>query len=135
MPTTWSFFADSGLTVPATGGATVTDGGVSVDRRLYFGSPAAAKQLRAASDPGTDAIVITPTDAAAGGGAPAAALQLALSAAGLAAAVPGAALPVGTVLNSGPGNAVEFYVRTAPGALAVGNYTDLSLETNDVVES
>lgn len=135
MATTWNFYSDPGLTTLAAGGATVVQAGAPVDRVLYFGSPVASKQLRAASNPGTDAITITPTDAAASSGAPASAIKLSLSFAGLAGATGGAALPVGTVLNSGAGGAVAVYVRTTPGALGLGTYGDISLQTNDVVES
>ena len=135
MSITWNFYADAGLTTLATGGATLSQGGDPVDRVLYFGSPAAAKQLRAASDPGTDPVAVTPTDADTGTGAPASTLTLALSAGGLDSATPGAALTVGTVLNSGTAGAVAIYVRTTPGALGVGSYADLSLRTNNVVES
>lgn len=135
MSTTWNFYSDPGLTALAVGGATVAQAGTPVDRVIYFGSPVASKQIRAASNPGVDAVTITPTDAAAGSGAPASAIRLALSVAGLDAATGGAALSVGAVLNSGPAGAVAVYVRTTPGALGLGTYSDISLRTNDVIES
>lgn len=135
MSTTWNFFADAGLTVPAVGGAAIASVGSQTDRVLRFGSPASAKILQAASDPGVDPITITPTDAAPGSGIEASAIRLALSAAGLDSATPGAALNIGTTLNSGTGGAVLVYVRTSRGSLGIGEYADLSLVTNAVVES
>ena len=135
MSTTWNFYADAGLTTLATGGATIASGAGPTDRIIYFGSPESGKTLEAASAPGTDPIQISIADAASGSGAPSTAIALALSSAGLASATPGAALTVGTTLNSGTGGAIPIYVRTLQGALTVGTYTDLSLETNALVES
>lgn len=135
MSTTWNFYADAGLTTLVTGGATVASGSSPTDRIVYFGSPDTGKTLQAASAPGTDPIIIGVTDANAGTGAPSTAIKLALSFGGLASATPGATLAVGTTLNSGPAGAILIYVRTTQGALTVGTYTDLSLETNAVVEA
>ena len=135
MSTTWNFYADAGATTLAEGGATVIDGLGPVDRVLYFASPAAGKTLQAASNPGVDAIEITVEDAAVASGVEAAAIRLALSAAGLAAATPGAALSLPATLTSGAANAVAIYVRTEQGALALGTYTDLTLRTSALVET
>lgn len=133
MSLTYAFWADAGMTVPNAAGATLTAGGSPTDRIVYFGSPVAGKTLRAASAPGTDPVQITIADAAGGTGIAASALKLALSAAGLNTAVAGAALSIGTTVNSG--SAVAIYVRTTQGSLGVGLYEDLSLTTNTVVES
>lgn len=135
MSTTFAFYADAGLTTLATGGAAIASIGSTADRVLRFGSPATDKTLQAASNPGTDPITITPTDGAPGSGIEASAIRLALSAAGLDSATPGAALNIGTTLNSGTAGAVTVYVRTARGSLGIGNYADLSLVTNAVVEA
>lgn len=135
MSTTWNFYADAGLTALAVGGAAIASVGSTQDRVLRFGSPATDKTLQAASNPGTDPVTITPADAAPGSGIEASAIQLALSAAGLDSATPGAPVVVGTTLNSGAAGAVLIYVRTARGALGVGNYADISLVTNAVIEA
>lgn len=144
MSTTWDFYADAGLTTLATGGATIASGAGPTDRIIYFGSPVpgpsvefpdAGNTLQAASAPGTDPIQVSVVDAESGSGAASTAIAMALSSAALASATPGAALTVGTTLNSGPAGAIPIYVRTTQGALTVGAYSDLSLETNAVVEA
>lgn len=135
MSTTWDFYADAGLTTPAAGGATIASAAGPTDRIVYFGSSESGKTLQAASAPGTDPIQISVVDAESGSGAASTAIALALSSAGLASATPGTSLAVGTTLNSGPAGAVPIYVRTTQGALTVGTYSDLSLETNAVVEA
>lgn len=132
---TWAFFADSGLTVPATGGAAVASNGTSTDRLIWFGSPVAGKTLQAATSPGAANVQILVTDSAPGSGVEASAIRLALSSAGLSSATPGAALSVGTTLSSGPAGAVPVYVRSSRGALGVGVYPGLSLTTSSVIES
>lgn len=133
--TTFAFFSDAGLTVPLVGGATLTDGAGPTDRLIYFGSPASGMTLQAASSPGSDPVTISPNDASPGTGIEVAAIKLALSAIGLDSAVSGAAVTIGTTLNSSAANAIELYVRTTQGALVVGSYPGLSLTTNAVVES
>lgn len=135
MATTWGFYSDPGLTSLVSSGATLVDGAGAIDRLVYFGSPAPGKTLQAASLPGTDAIEVSPADADALGGAAVTNIKLALSVGGLDAAVAGAALSIGTTLESGPGGAVPIYVRTLQGSLVVGIYDDLSLTTNGLVET
>ena len=133
MSLTFAFWADAGMTVPNAAGATVTAGAGPTDRIVYFGSPASAKTLQAASAPGTDPVQISIADANAGTGIAATALKLALTAGGLDTAVAGDPLSIGTTISSGASLAI--YVRTTQGALGVGVYEDLSLTTNAVVEA
>ena len=133
MSLTFAFWADAGMTVPNTAGATLVDGGSPTDRILYFGSPVAGKTLQAASAPGTDPVQVEVNDTNGASGAPASAVRLALTAGGLDTATPGAALSLGTSITSG--TAIAVFVRTTQGALAVGSYADLQLRTVAVVES
>lgn len=133
MSLTFAFWADAGMTVPNTAGATITDGLGPTDRIVYFGSPAAGTTLQAASAPGTDPVQISIADANGGTGIAATALKLALTAGGLASAVAGDPLSIGTSIPSG--TSIAIYVRTSQGALGVGSYADLSLTTNPCVEA
>lgn len=134
--TSWQFYADAGLTVPlAQGGVTQVANGPAVDRLIFFGSTAAAKKLQAASDPGVDPIELTVYDADPDAGLAAGALRLALTAAGLDTATPGAPLYLGTTLVSGAPGAVAVFVRTDAAASAPGTYADLALLVPEVVET
>lgn len=128
----WAFFEDEALTVPAGAGVTLVDGAGAVDRIIYLGDPAGDTDLRAASAPGIDPVSVEIHDAAAGTGIAATAVRLALTAAGLAGATPGAALAMGATLDGAIPHAI--HVRTTQGALAVGVYTDLVLRTVPCVE-
>lgn len=134
MTITWKFFSDAGMTAELTSlPLQVPDVGGVAETVVYFGSTAAGKTLRAASNPGTDAISVMPQDSNGATGLEVANLKLALTYAGLAGAVAGAAVSVGTSRVSG--SSVAIYVRLTTGAEAVGSYTDLSLKTNALLES
>lgn len=135
MTITWNFYNDPSLTSPQSAGATVTEDLGPTDRIIYFGSATPGKTLRTAVGPGTNQITVSPVDAAAGSGAEAAQIKLALTAGGLDTAVGGAALSIGAELTSGTGGAVAIFVRTEEGSQAVGTSADLQLTTNAVVES
>lgn len=130
----WRFYADAGLTTElATLALQLPDTGGSADTVVYFGNPSPGKTLQAASDPGTDAITLMPTDADAGPGLATSNLRLALSYAGLASATPGAALALGTTLASvAP---VAVYLRITAAATAPGAYSNLALATTPVIEA
>jgi hypothetical protein len=135
MSGTFNFFTDAALTV-----ALSTDlqaSGSSSDFRLWFGSAATADayQVQASSDPGVDQIEISITDSAPGTGHANTAVKLALSESGLATAVAGDPLDIGTSVTSGAANAVEVWVRVtdAIGSLTVS--TELGLTTNTLEES
>lgn len=135
MTITWNFYNDPSLTSPQSAGATVTEDLGPTDRIIYLGSATPGKTLRTAVSPGTNQITVSPVDAAAGSGAEAAQIKLALTAGGLDTAVGGAALSIGTELASGVGGAVAIFVRTEEGSQPVGSSADLQLTTNAVVES
>jgi hypothetical protein len=141
MAITFKFYHDAALTQEVTALnpiAATQDTANSlgpVDVQLWFGSVTASVKVQATSDPGVDQISITPTDSAGGSGEPATALKLATSQAGLTGATAGAALSAGVTINSGTSNAFAFWVRIDDATAAVGAYTDLSLDTNDLTES
>lgn len=130
------FYADPALTTTLSSLAltTLLDGGSAspVSAVVYFGKPTAGRQITPASG---SQITITPVDATSASGLSASAVKLALSESGLATATGGAALNIGATRSSGAANALAVWVSISPGAVAVGNYTDLSLVTNDVVEA
>lgn len=136
MPLTYfGIYHDSALTTPVNSGNPVPHNSLApLDVQLWIGSADAGFKLQAESDPGTDAIMITPTDSAPGIGQPATAVKLATSQAGLDAATGGAALDVGVTITGGVGNAFPFWVRVEP-TIAVANvFTDLNLDSNALVE-
>ena len=138
MAITFAIFHDSALTTPVDAEnpiATSHAGSTSQDVQLWFGSPASDVSAQAQSDPGTDPITITPTDAASGSGQPATAVKLATSQVGLASATAGAALEIGTEVLSGTANAFSFWARLTNALTVVGTYDDLSLEVNEIVEA
>lgn len=106
-----------------------------VDTQYWLGSTASSTTFTATSNPGVAAIVISVSDSNGATGQTTAAVKLATTEAGLAAAVAGASLTVGPSLNSGVANAFSFWVRLDDQAAAVGNYTDLSLTTNALNEN
>lgn len=137
MATSLKFYTTAGMTTELTtlAATQAADGsGAAVDSVVYLGSVASGKKFRANSNPGTDNIIVSIADAASGSGAPNTSVKLATSAGGLATALAGQPLSLGTQILSGAGNAIAVHVRIDTPALAVGKYTDLSLVTNTVVE-
>lgn len=129
------FYADSGLVVPLTTGAfAAAAGGPVADRVVWFGSTEADLALVRVSAPGVDPVQVAVEDTDELAGLADTAVRLALSAAGLDAATPGAPLALGTSLASGVANAIPVYVRVSPGAAPVGQYTDLQLVVDDIMD-
>jgi hypothetical protein len=123
---------DSGNTHHTTHVVGATD---PTDKIVYFGSTVSGKKLQAASNPGTDPVVVSVVDANAGTGAPASEFKLALSSGGLAGATPGAPLILSATLLSGVANAVPIYTRRVSALNVSANYLDISLDTNAITES
>lgn len=138
MAISLKFYNNSGLSSEATL-LTVLQGAdgasAAVDSILYLGSLAAGKKFQAESAPGIDSIVVSILDSAIGSGVAASAVKLATSAGGLAGAVAGASLALGTQILSGTVNAIAIHVRIDTPPLPVGNYTELSLAINSLIES
>jgi hypothetical protein len=135
MAGTFNFFLDAALTSPLT--TSLKASGASTDFRLWFGSDETedAYKVEANSDPGVDQITISITDSAPSTGHAASAVKLATLQSGLAGATGGVALDIGTSVNSGSANAVEFWVRVADAVGSLATSTELGLTTNEVVES
>lgn len=91
--------------------------------------------LEAESDPGVDPITISVVDADGGSGEPPTAIKLALTQAGLATAVAGDPLAVGVQLVGGLAGAVPIWVEIDDQTGVRGMYTDLSLQTNVMLEA
>lgn len=107
MALTFAFHTDAALTTPVSAALPFVQdvsAPTAVDRILWLGSSHADRVARLASAPGSP-IVLTPTGAGAGN------VRLALSAAGLSAATPGAALAVGSELAGGIDQAVAIHIR------------------------
>jgi hypothetical protein len=141
MPITFQFFHDSALTQPVTSGNPIaatqaSDNSLAaVDKQLWFGSTTASVKAQAASNPGVDAIVISPSDTNGATGLTTSHLKLAATQSALTAATAGASLNIAATVNSGSGSAYTFWVRIDAPAIAAGAYTDLGLTTNELVES
>lgn len=139
MSTTWTFYADAGLTSDLSAGVPVAQvaSGSAADVLVYFGSIAVSKTLQAASSPGFDQITLTPADASPGSGVETSMISLASTALGLDSATPGAPINLGVTLTSGDTNAVPVWVRVNAGALAPSGtaYADGGLELNAVIET
>jgi hypothetical protein len=135
MAGTFGFFTNAALTVALS--TSLKASGSSTDFRIWFGSAETedAYKVEADSDPGVDQITISITDSSPGSGHEATAVKLALTEAGLATATGGAALDVGTSVNSGAANAVEVWVRVADVVGSLATDTTLGLTTNEVIES
>lgn len=138
MALTFQFYSDAALTLPISsqGFVQAADASIPPDQRVvYFGSTTASRTLKAASNPGVDPINVNVIDANTGSGEPATAVKLAATQAGLAAAVAGAALSLGTQVLSGSANAKPVWIQVIDATAIVGTYTDLSLQTVSCVES
>ncbi len=114
-------------------GASAVNGSFD-DGVFYVGTPTAANKIEASSDPGIDTIDVTPNDASPGGGVETTDVKLALTNGGLDAAIGGAALSLGTVINGGAGNAVAVHYRWTNN---VGGsvYTEITLDLDARVET
>lgn len=116
MALTFAFFTDAALTTPATAALPFVQSVASpaaVDRILWLGSRRPDRVARLASSPGSP-ILLTPT------GPGAANVRLALSAAGLDSATPGAALAVGNELAGGLAQAIAIHIRALDTSHTVG---------------
>lgn len=138
MTTSLKFYADAGLVAELSSlDALFADDGSTASRDyvVYIGSVASGKKLNDKTNPGVSQITLSIADTSTGSGASASMIRLALSAGGLDAATPGAALDLGVELLSGQAGALPVYLRMTPGALAQGSYTDLTLQVSSVIEA
>jgi hypothetical protein len=141
MAISFKFYHDSALTSEITAlnplTATQDTAGIlgAVDKTIYLGSTLTGNQAEATSDPGVDPVEVSIVDANAGTGAPATEFKLALSSGGLATAIAGAALELSATVLSGVANAVPIYTRRDSAIGVAGSFTDITLETNELIET
>jgi len=137
MTISLQFYTDAGLTTPATSISAIqaSDGSAAAeDRVVYLGSTVSGHKFRADSDPGVDPVVVSIADSAAGTGVEATHVKLATTSGGLATALAGQPLSLGTQLLSGVANAQPVHVRIDTPALAIGVYSELTLSLNTLLE-
>lgn len=130
MAISWGFFADPALTTPVLGSLSFVQNvaaPTAQDAVVYFGSPIAGRRLRDAAMPLSAQLTLIVADANVPGGSPAADVKLATSAAGLATAVGGAPLSLGTSLLSGLDAVVAVHIRVLDSTHVVGRRDDLSV--------
>jgi len=141
MATSFAFYHDSALTQIIDGASPLTATHDTanllppVDTVIYLGSTNAANKAQADSNPGVDPIVVSVVDADPATGSPATEFKLALTSGGLDTAVAGDPLTLSTVINGGAANAVPIYTRRTSAIGVAGSYTDLSLQTNTLLET
>jgi hypothetical protein len=141
VATTFKLYWDSGLTDEVTSldpiyAVQKSDGSSPPGQfHLYLGSTVSAKKIQADSNPGVDQITFSISDSGVGTGEPSSAVKLALTEGGLATAVAGAALDIGTQRLSGVVNALSIWVEVEDQVGDVGIYTDLEIITNLTVET
>ena len=114
MALTFGFYSDAALTTPVSAALPFvqTTSPAAVDRVLWFGSRRADRVCRA---PGGGAITLAPSGPGADD------VRLALDAAGLDAATPGAALSIGSEVAGGLAHAVAVHVRVLDTGGIVGS--------------
>lgn len=136
MTVSLGFYTDAGLTTPLSGLVVIQAADNSlpaVDRVVYLGSTVSGNQFQATSDPGVDPIMLSIADA--GSGILTSYVKLALSSGGLNTAVAGDPLDVGDTLLSGSANSLAVHIRVDLPAYAIGSYSNLSFETDELIET
>lgn len=140
MASSFKFYHDSALTNPIEAGDTLTAtqetaGSLGpVDKTIYFGSAVTGNKAQVNANPGVTAIIVSIADSNGATGAPATEFKLSLSAI-TGAETPGAALTLSTSVLSGVANAVPIYTRRTSAIAVAGSYTDISLTTQELIES
>ena len=105
-----------------------------VDKIIYLGSTIAANKVQAVSNPGVDPIIVSVVDAAPGSGAPSTEFRLSLSPI-TGAETPGAALTLSHTIIGSTADKVPIYTRRDSILATAGSYTDVSLQTNSLIET
>ena len=140
MTISFAFFHDSALTQEITAldplTATQDTAGLlsPVDKTIYFGSPVTGNKAQVNADPGVTAIIVDIVDANGATGAPDTEFKLSLSPI-TGAETAGASLTLSHTVNSGVANAVPIYTRRDSALTVAGSYTDISLQTQELIET
>lgn len=132
-----NLYLDASLTTPATVPLAFQQddqGDTPAHQRQFFigSTDETGTVFEAASDPGVDQITLSITDAASGSGQPASSIKLALTQVGLASATGGAALNLGTSIESGIAGAVEIWVQWDDSTETAATDTSLSIGLNEI---
>lgn len=138
MALTFGFYSDPALTTPAPAVLAVPQSRLApppADMCLWFGSPEAARICKSQAGTGTAPIVVSVVNATPGSNAPVGNVRLALTAAGLDSATPGAALSLPTEVLGGADNALPVHIRVQTSLTTTGRRANLSLATQMLVES
>lgn len=127
----FQFFADAGLTVPASEivlsrGETPSE----LNGVVFFGSNVSGEYLVNKTAPGVDPLQVSIVDSA-GGGVATTDVKIASSYGGLSSATAGASLDLADTIYSGSSNAVAVYVRVSTSLTTPGEYSDVSLQVDD----
>jgi hypothetical protein len=140
MTISFAFFHDSALTQEITAldplTATQDTAGLlsPVDKTIYFGSPVTGNKAQVNAVPGVTAIIVDIVDANGATGAPDTEFKLSLSPI-TGAETAGASLTLSHTVNSGVANAVPIYTRRDSALTVAGSYTDISLQTQELIET
>lgn len=140
MPVIDNVFKDAALAQPFDSAidrlvAQAIGGGGSGDGVFYFGTANVSNKIEDSTNPGIDPITITISDLDAGAAdVDVVDIKLALSQAGLDAAVAGDPLSLGATVLGGPSNAVAVWYRWTNGT-GTGTYTDIELVVSERIES
>lgn len=139
MPLSLALYEDAGLTTLKAGNIVATqaaDGTTGPLTFLYYlGSTVANRKFESRASPGIEDIELSIVDTTPGVGHLPNEVKLASSLVGLDGAVGGVSLNLGPVLNSGVVNATPIYIRVDAGVGAVGTFTELAIETQELIES
>lgn len=139
MPTINNVFKDAALAQPFDSAidrlvAQAINGG-SGDGSFWFGTPNASNKVQDSTNPGIDPITVTISDLDAGAAdVDVVDIKLALSQAGLDAAVAGDPLSLGATVLGGSSNAVAVWYRWT-NVTGTGTYTDIELVVSERIES
>lgn len=138
MATSLAAYSDSALTTIIDGAApltftpTVLNATPAPQQQIWIGSPTVGKEHRRKTLPGTNQLVLSVVDSNGATDEEVTDVKLALTEGGLATAVAGDPLDLGTSILSGVANAVSVWVEIGDSSGAVGTYTDISLKVLDV---
>ncbi len=138
MTISLDYHTDAALTTPLPGNLIIQqaiDGSTGpVQSVLFLGSNALARKFQTEVSPGVGTILLTIVDATPAVGHLPSEIKLATTQVGLASAVPGDPLDLGTTLFSEVVNAQEVWIEVDDPNLILGTEVDLSVNTNSLIE-
>lgn len=136
-----NFYSDTNLTTlltsPMEFSQNIDGTSGDLDAVFYFGDPSSSVSIYAASNPGVDQITVSIADTtnSAGNGPQVLDVKLALTSGGLATAIAGASLDVGTSIAGGIAGKKSIHIRMhTPTTSVAGTFTELSISSNPTVK-